>query len=75
MFRIRQLKSKIRSLAPSSFNDIQQPAPKPATSSGQKSPAAAATIPLKPPQLSEYGGDQSDVPKRCVFPDSFKFVS
>ena len=72
---------KIRSLAPSSFDDTvkvetgppaQEPVPKPAITSGQKSSAAIA---LKPPQVSEDGGDESDVHK-CVFPfpDSFKFV-
>jgi hypothetical protein len=66
--KIRQLKSKIRSLAPPSFDDVkiktvppaQKPASKPAMSSGQKSSAAAAAIALKPPQFSEDGRDESD---------------
>ena len=53
----------------------QEPASKPAISSGQKSSAAATAIALKPPQFSEDVGDESDVHKKCVFPDSFKFVN
>ena len=62
-FQVRQLKSKIRLLAPSSSDEVmkiktapvlppkQEPASEPAFSSGQKSsPAAAAAIALKSPR-------------------------
>ena len=86
-FQVRQLKSITRSLDPSSFDDVvktetapilplvEGPASKPVISSEQELSAAATATALKPPHVSEDSGDESDVHKRCVFPDSSSLSS
>ena len=54
---------------------VQEPASKPVMSSEPNSPMAATATALNPPQILGDGGDELDVHKECVIPDSFKFVN